>query len=164
MSEAAATLSATAPPGVAAGRDTAMPLSLNPYLSFRDNAREAMTFYQSVLGGELVFDEFGSIPEMAPEGEGHLIMHAQLTTDDGMVLMASDSPASMPYTAPAGFSVSISGDDEAQLQSYWDALSAGGTVVMPYETPPWGGTFGMFTDRFGIDWMIAYFAGEPGAQ
>ncbi len=134
-----------------------MALTLNPYLAFRDDAREAMEFYRSVLGGELTLDEFGDIPEMAPEGEGHLIMHAQLKTEDGMVLMASDSPSSMPYTAPAGISVSISGDDEERLQRYWDGLTEGGTVTMPFETPPWGGRFGMLRDRFGIDWMIAYW-------
>ncbi|MFS0866505.1 VOC family protein [Microbacterium sp. 179-B 1A2 NHS] len=133
-----------------------MPLTLNPYLTFRDTARDALGFYHSVLGGDLSLDEFGAFPDMAPEGDEHLIMHGQITTDDGLVLMASDTPSSMPSAPPAGFSVSISGDDEARLQALWDGLSAGGEVRMPYETPPWGGTFGMFTDRFGVDWMIGY--------
>jgi PhnB protein len=83
------------------------------------------------------------------------VMHAQLTTPDGFVLMASDTPSSMPYAEPAGFAVSISGGDEATLERYWDALAEGGTVTMPFETPPWGGRFGMLTDRFGVDWMVA---------
>lgn len=138
-----------------------MTLSLNPYLSFRDNAREALEFYQSVLGGELQFDDFSAFPDMAPAGEEHLLMHGQLTTDDGPVLMASDTPSSMPFTPPAGFSVSISGDDEARLQAVWDGLAVGGTVVEPYQTPPWGGTFGMLKDRFGVDWMVAYWGPPP---
>ena len=69
--------------------------------------------------------------------------------------MAADTPSSMPYTPAAGVSISISGDDEAELERYWDALADGGTVGMPFETPPWGGRFGMLTDRFGIDWMVA---------
>ncbi len=73
--------------------------------------------------------------------------------------MASDTPAGMPHSPPAGISVSVSGDDEAALQGYWDALAEGGTVVMPFDVPPWGGRFGMLTDRFGIDWMIALNAG-----
>lgn len=131
-------------------------LRLNPYLSFRDNAREAMQFYQSVLGGELELDTFDGYDEMGiEESEKNLIMHAQLTTEEGLVLMASDTPSSMPFTAPAGISVSLSGDDSEYLDAAWEALADGGTVVMPYVTPPWGGKFGMLTDRFGIDWMVA---------
>lgn len=141
-----------------------MSLSLNPYLSFRSNANEALEYYQSVLGGELQVDTFGSFPGMVPTGEEHLVMHGQLTTQDGLVLMASDTPSSMPYTPPAGFSVSLSGDDEDRLQAVWDGLSADGTVIEPYATPPWGGTFGMLTDRFGIAWMVAYWGGQPDGE
>jgi len=61
----------------------------------------------------------------------------------------------MPYAPPAGFSVSISGDDEAEMTRYWDALLDGGHVQMPFEAPPWGGRFGMLVDRFGISWYIS---------
>lgn len=141
-----------------------MSLSLNPYLSFQSNANEALEYYQSVLGGELQVDTFGSFPDMVSAGEEHLVMHGQLTTEDGLVLMASDTPSSMPYTPPAGFSVSLSGDDEDRLQAVWDGLAADGTVIEPYVTPPWGGTFGMLTDRFGIAWMIAYWGGQSDAE
>ncbi|MFV0319096.1 MAG: VOC family protein, partial [Microbacterium sp.] len=81
-------------------------------------------------------------------------MHAQITTPAGLTLMASGIPSSMPHQEPAGHSVSLSGDDEAELQGYWDALLDGDTVVLPFKTPPWGGRFGMLKDRFGIDWML----------
>ena len=81
-------------------------------------------------------------------------MHAQLETSDGFVLMGADTPNRMEYSKPAGISVSVSGDDESSLQRYWDGLADGGTVVMPFDTPPWGGRFGMLTDRFGLGWMI----------
>lgn len=130
--------------------------SLNPYLSFRDTARQAMEFYQGVFGGELVVSEFAEYPDMGVEpGEQNLVMHAQLETPDGFVLMGADTPSHMPYEKPAGFSVSVSGDDEAALDGYWNALATDGTVTMPFETPPWGGRFGMLTDKFGIDWMLA---------
>ncbi|MGC5170567.1 VOC family protein [Micromonospora sp. DT81.3] len=129
--------------------------TLNPYISFRNNAREAMEFYQSVFGGELAVDTFGSYDMGQDPAENDLVMHAQLETPDGLTLMAADTPSSMPYKEPAGVSVSVSGDDEARLQSVWDGLTAGGTVVMPFETPPWGGRFGMLTDKFGVDWMVA---------
>ena len=130
--------------------------SLNPYLSFKDQAREAMTFYQSVFGGELDISTFGQYEGMVQDpSENDLVMHSQLSTPDGFVLMGADTPSGVEYREPAGISVSVSGDDEAALQAYWNALSEGGTVVMPFETPPWGGRFGMLTDRFGIDWMLA---------
>lgn len=130
--------------------------NLNPYLSFKDDARSAMEFYQSVFGGDLELDTFGSFEGMVQDpAENDLIMHAQLTTADGFVLMASDTPSGMEYRAPAGISVSVSGDDEAQLENFWNGLAAGGSVTMPFEVPPWGGRFGMLRDRFGIDWMLA---------
>jgi len=153
------TLKAAVRPGAASTIDelaeTTMP-SLNPYISFQNQTREAMEFYQGVFGGEVSLDTFASFPDMVQEpADEQLVMHAQLETPDGFVLMAADTPSGMDYAAPAGISVSVSGDDEASLQGYWDGLAAGGTVVMPFETPPWGGRFGMLTDRFGIDWMVA---------
>ena len=131
-------------------------LRLNPYLSFRTQAREALEFYQSVLGGDLSISTFEGYDDMGvPPDEATLVMHGQLTTPDGSVLMASDTPSGMPYQAPSGISVSLSGDDGETLQKAWDRLVEGGRVNVPYETPPWGGRFGMVTDRFGIDWMIA---------
>lgn len=130
--------------------------SLNPYLSFRTEAREAMTFYQRVFGGDLDISTFGQFEGMVQDpSESDLVMHAQLTTPDGFVLMGADTPSGMPYEKPAGISVSVSGDDEAALQRWWDALADGGTVILPFDVPPWGGRFGMLSDRFGIDWMVA---------
>jgi PhnB protein len=127
---------------------------LNPYLSFRDNAREAMTFYESVFGGELTISTFADFHASADPREQHKVMHSQLETPDGLVLMAADTPDGMEYLAPAGVSVSLSGDDEARLRGYWERLSEGGTVAMPFEKAPWGATFGMCVDRFGTSWMV----------
>jgi PhnB protein len=70
------------------------------------------------------------------------------------VLMGADTPNSMQYAAPAGFSISISGEDEAELRGYWDKLVDGGTVSMPLETAPWGDIFGMCVDKFGVSWLV----------
>lgn len=130
--------------------------SLNPYISFKDTARAAMEFYQTVFGGELEISTFDSFPDMGVEpSEQQLVMHAQLETPDGFVLMGADTPSHMEYVKPAGISVSVSGDDEAALEGFWNALADGGTIAMPFETPPWGGRFGMLTDKFGVDWMLA---------
>ena len=131
-----------------------MTVRLNPYLSFRDNAREAMTFYESVFGGELEVSTFADFRASADPSEQDKIMHSQLETPDGLVLMAADTPDGMEYRPQAGVSVSLSGDDEARLRGYWDRLSEGGTVTMPFEKAPWGATFGMCVDRFGTSWML----------
>ena len=131
-----------------------MAVRLNPYLNFKDDAREAMTFYQSVLGGELHLNTFGEFQASEDPAEQDKVMHAQLETPDGLVLMAADTPNSMEHRPQAGVSVSLSGDDEARLRGYWESLSDGGTVVMPFEKAPWGDTFGMCVDRFGTNWML----------
>ncbi len=134
--------------------------SLNPYVSFRDNAREAMEFYQSVLGGELDVMTFENVEMEHDPAENHLIMHAHLSTPDGFILMASDTPSSMEYSAPAGFSVSLSGDDDVKLRGYWDGLAEGATITMPLSVPEWGGHFGMLVDKFGVPWMVSISPSE----
>ncbi len=131
-----------------------MTVRLNPYLSFRDNAREAMTFYHSVFGGELTVSTFADFNASTDPTEQHKIMHSQLETPDGLVLMGADTPNGMEYRSQAGVSVSLSGDDEARLRGYWERLSKGGSVTVPFEKAPWGDTFGMCVDRFGTSWQV----------
>jgi PhnB protein len=112
-----------------------------------------MEFYQAALGGELTISTFGEFGDKdAPEA--NLVMHANLTTPSGFILMGSDAPPGMDASVSGGFAVSLSGDDEAELRGYWDKLSAGGEVTVPLEKQMWGDTFGMVTDKFGIDWMV----------
>src|SRR3954451_11121125 len=101
---------------------------LNPYLNFRGDARAAIEFYQSVFGGELTVSTFGEAHATDDPADQDKLMHAQLEAPNGFVLMASDTPNHMEYKPQAGVSVSLSGDDEATLRGYWDALSQGGTV------------------------------------
>ncbi|KKJ97782.1 VOC family protein [Micromonospora sp. HK10] len=126
---------------------------LNPYLSFRDNARQAMEFYQDVFGGNLAvstFGEFGN-PEPAVADQ---VMHAMLETDRGFTLMASDTPPEMEYRPGTNIAISLSGDDADELRGYWARLVVGGTVTVPLEKQMWGDEFGMCVDRFGIGWMV----------
>jgi PhnB protein len=127
---------------------------LNPYLGFRDNARQAMDFYQSVFGGELVRSTFEEYQASEDPAEKDKIMHSTLTTENGLVLMAADTPNTMDYTPGTNISVSLSGDDDAELRGYWEKLSEGGTVGMPLEQAPWGDSFGMCTDKFGVSWLV----------
>jgi PhnB protein len=131
-----------------------MTTQLNPYLHFRDTARQAMDFYRSVFGGELTSNTFAEFHASDDPAEQDKIMHSQLVTPDGMVLMASDTPNSMEYTPGTNFSISLSGDDDAALRGYWGKLADGGTVAMPLDKAPWGDTFGMCVDRFGVSWLV----------
>jgi len=133
----------------------AMTTSLNPYLNFRGTARDAMTFYQSVLGGELTVSSFDDFGAPVGEGEGGLVMHSQLSAPSGFLLMASDVPSHMDYTRGVNdYSVSLSGDDDAELTGYWQKLSEGASISQPLEKAPWGDSFGMLTDKFGIVWLV----------
>lgn len=131
-----------------------MAVRLNPYINFRDNTREAMEFYRSVFGGELTVTTFAEMQASEDPAEQDKIMHSMLEAENGLVLMAADTPNSMEYTPAAGMSVSLSGDEEDVLRGYWDKLSDGGNVMMPLEKAPWGDTFGMCVDKFGISWLI----------
>jgi PhnB protein len=126
---------------------------LNPYLSFTDNARQAMEFYQGVFGGTLVLSTFGDMGEQDP-GLADKVMHGQLETDSGFTLMGSDTPPGMEHKPGDNITVSLSGDDTDELRGYWEKLSDGGTVSVPLEKQMWGDEFGMCVDRFGIPWMV----------
>jgi len=126
---------------------------LNPYVTFAGNAREAMSFYRDVFGGELTINTFGEYgtddPALADK-----TMHAQLETSQGFTLMASDTAPGMEHSPGNNIAVSLSGEDDGELRGFWDKLSDGGTVVMPLEKQMWGDEFGMCVDRFGISWMV----------
>jgi PhnB protein len=137
---------------------------LNPYLTFKDQAREAMEFYKSIIGGELKIMTFG---EGMPQGhedaaEKDLVMHADL--NNGTInFFASDGGANHPVDVGNNMSMSLSGDDDETLTKYFEGLSADGKVTMPLEKAPWGDKFGMFTDKFGINWMVNISSGQSPA-
>jgi PhnB protein len=125
---------------------------LNPYISFSDNARQALEFYRGVFGGEVALNTFGESGMEGPDADK--IMHGQLETPAGYTLMVSDTPAGMSRTEGSAISVSLSGDDAEELRRYFAGLSDGGTVTMALEKQVWGDEFGMCVDRFGINWMV----------
>jgi PhnB protein len=143
-----------------------MSISLNPYLGFRDTARQAMDFYQSVFGGEVTRSTFAEFQASEDPAEKDKIMHSMLSTDSGLTLMAADTPNSMDYTAGTNYSISLSGgsEDEAELRRCWDMLSDGGTVTMPLDRAPWGDIFGMCTDKFGISWLVNIAGSDEGTE
>ncbi|HEV2782697.1 MAG TPA: VOC family protein [Actinophytocola sp.] len=126
---------------------------LNPYINFAGTARQAMEFYREVLGGNLTLNTFGEAG-MSDLPNPDQIMHAQLETDAGFTLMAADTPPEWELKPGNNISVSLSGDDAADLKRYWEKLSDGGTVTVPLEKQVWGDEFGMVIDKFGIAWMV----------
>jgi PhnB protein len=129
-------------------------VQLNPYLQFQDQASEAMDFYRGVFGGELTMQTFSEGGMSAHPSNDDRIMHAQLVTDHGMVLMASDVPDGVNYEPGSAISLALSGDDEPTLRGHFYALADGGMVIEPLRQAPWGDFFGACVDRFGTSWMV----------
>jgi PhnB protein len=134
-----------------------MAVKLNSYINFNGNAKEAVEFYKSVFGGEVYADTFREFAgDTMPVAEEDLdkVMHAYLKGDNGIELMASDTPKGVPFSPGGNVSLTLNGDDETVLRNYWDKLAEGGTITVPLEKAPWGDTFGMVTDKFGVNWMV----------
>jgi len=137
-----------------------MTTRLNPYISFKDNAKQALAFYQSVFGGELTMSTFSEAGMPVDPTEKDLIMHGQLISPNDLVLMAADTPSHMTRNPGDNITVSLSGEDEDELAGYWHKLTDGATITAPLDKAPWGDTFGMLTDKFGTNWMVN-IAGSP---
>jgi PhnB protein len=127
---------------------------LNPYLNFRDNSRQAMEFYKTVFGGKLEISTFKEFHASQDPGEADKIMHSMLEAENGIMFMASDTPNGMEYRPGTNMSMSLSGDNKPELRGYFEKLSSGGRVNMPLDKAPWGDTFGMLTDKFGVNWLV----------
>lgn len=132
-----------------------MKTTLNPYLMFSGNAADAMTFYQTVLGGELTLQTYGDAGMSDASEQKDKVLHAALT-NDALTIMASDDNPEQGATVTMGNNVhlSIVGSDEDELTGYWNKLAEDGEIVMPLEKQFWGDVFGMITDKFGVHWMI----------
>lgn len=126
------------------------------YLSFDGNCEQAMDFYKEVLNGEyqMVMRYADGPPEYNVPGNEEKIMHVTMTFGDGCELKASDS-FHMPIEKGNAYHVSLLADSETQGEAFFNGLSEGGQVTMPYQEVFWGGKFGSFIDRFGIQWMVS---------
>jgi len=135
---------------------------INPYIHFNGNAEEAFTFYKSVFGGEFAmitrFKDM-SIPESpVSENEANKIMHIALPIDKCSVLMGSDTPEFMgKHNENENRSkISISAESKEEADKLFNGLSAGGKIEMTIGDSPWGSYFGMFRDKYGIEWMVDF--------
>lgn len=138
--------------------------SINPYLTFDGKCEEAFNFYKSVFGGE--FPYLGKFKDMPPmegcgpisESEGEKIMHVSLPISSETILMGSDSSEAFGQATVMGnnFSISINADSKDEADKLFAGLSAGGKETMAMNQTFWGAYFGMFTDKFGIQWMVNF--------
>lgn len=136
-------------------------VTLNPYLNFPGTSEEAFTFYKSVFGGEfLALMRFGDSPEdgNTPEEDKNKLMHIALGIGKGNVLMATDTVGEMGmgYKQGNNFHLSLTVESKEEADTIFNDLSAGGNVMVPMGTAPWGDYFGMFTDKFDISWMVNF--------
>ncbi len=137
-----------------------MGITLNAYINFKDNTRQAMQFYHSIFGGELTMNTFADFHSSKDPSEDNMIMHSELKAENDIYFMASDTPDRMEYRPGTNFSMSFSGDNEPVLRTYFEKLSEGGTIVEPLTKAPWGDTFGMCTDKFGVAWLVNISGGH----
>lgn len=140
---------------------------INPYIHFNGNAEEAMLFYRSVFGGEFSsikrFKDLAGQEQLFSENEANKIMHMALPLDGGTVLMASDVPEFMGQVNEKEnrSKISINTDSQEEADNIYNGLSTGGEIEVPMDVSPWGSSFGMFRDKYGIEWMVEY-AGQNG--
>ena len=137
--------------------------SVNVYLTFNGNCREAFDFYKSVFGGEYPYiGTFGEMPPMegkeTPEEDKNKIMHVSLPISKETMLMGSDTGGEWASHFKQGnnMSISIHATSKGEADKLFAGLSGGGQVTMPMNQTFWGDYFGMFTDKFGIGWMISF--------
>ena len=127
-------------------------MQIQPYLFFPGNTREVVAFYHQVFGGELTITSVGDVDPGASEAEKDRVINAALTFD-GLVLRCSDRDDTTG-DSQTRVALTLNGPDEARLRKVYDDLSAGGTADAPLEKQFWGDTFGVLTDRFGINWQV----------
>ena len=135
--------------------------TITAYVNYNGTCEEAFNFYASIFtGSSLNFDRFSSMPnaDQMPESDQNKIMHAALTLGNQGLIMGSDVVQGMSGEVVFGnnFGLTLQPDSEAEAIRLFNALSAGGTVTMPLEKTFWNATFGMFIDKFGINWMVNY--------
>lgn len=137
--------------------------TVNVYLTFNGNCKEAFDFYKSVFGGEYPYvGTFGEMPpaegKTMPEADKDKIMHISLPISKETILMGSDTGGEWAahFNQGNNVSLSINTESRAEAEKMFNGLSAGGQVTMPLADTFWGAYFGMWTDKFGINWMVNY--------
>ncbi len=138
--------------------------SINPHINFNGNAEEAFTFYKSVFGGEFTkiirFKDLASTEFKIDEKEENKIMHITLPIGKNSMLMANDVPEFMGKTNENEnrSKIVISAESKEEADKLFNGLSKDGNIEVPITDSPWGSYFGMFRDKYGIEWMVNFEA------
>ena len=142
---------------------------INPYIMFNGNTEEAFNFYKSVFGGEFaMIIRFKDLPKDPnnkwTESEANKIMHIALPIGKNSLLMANDVPVSMGQLNENEnrSKISISAESKDEADKIYSGLSAGGQIEVPISDSPWGSYFGMFRDKYGIEWMVDFDQRDKG--
>ncbi|MBS1919826.1 MAG: VOC family protein [Bacteroidetes bacterium] len=143
---------------------------INPHINFNGNAEEAFNFYKSVFGGEFTrivrFKDLSIPGAQVSEKEGNKIMHIALPIGKSNTLMGNDVPDFLGRVNENEnrSKIAVSADSKEEADKIFNGLSAGGAVEMPIEDSPWGSYFGMFRDKYGIEWMVDFDPKNNGQQ
>lgn len=135
--------------------------TLNPHINFNGNAEEAFNFYKSVFGGDFSslvrFGDMQNADYQIPDNEKNKIMHIALPIGP-TALMGNDVPEILGRTNENEnrSKIVIAAESKAEADKLFNGLSADGTIEMPIGDSPWGSYFGMFRDKYGIEWMIDF--------
>ncbi len=139
--------------------------AISPYLTFRGNCEEAFNFYKAAFGGEFFnISRFSDSPPefQGPPSDGQKIMHVALPIGNNTMLLGSDVPEHMgPVNQGNNVSIAVHPGSEEEADRLFNSLSTGGQVTMPMSKTFWNAYFGMFTDKFGIHWMVNYDYAHP---
>lgn len=137
--------------------------TINPYINFNGNAEEAFTFYKSIFGGEFTkiirFKDIASAEFPVGEADANKIMRIGLNIGNN-TLIANDVPSFMGTVNENEnrSKISITADSKEEVDRLFNGLSEEGNVEMPMDMSPWGTSFGMFRDKYGIEWTVEYTA------
>lgn len=139
-----------------------MTISVTNHLNFRGDARAALEFYRSVVGGDLTAFTYADFGDVGDPAEADQIIWGQVAAANGFRVMAYDVPSSLPWDRGVNsFFVSVRGEDAAEVTTLWEKLSEGAVVVVPLAPSAWAPLYGMLTDAFGVTWVVDIIAPYP---
>ncbi len=125
------------------------------HLNFRGQAREALSFYASVFGGDVVIVTHAQAYDTLDASEADLVSWGQVASAEGFAIMAFDVPRAMPFNpGEIPFFVSVRGADADEISAYWAKLSEGATILQPLAASGWAKLYGMARDKFGVTWVL----------
>jgi len=130
-------------------------MNITPHLNFNGQARQALAFYQSVLGGQSTLVTYRDLGQVQNPAQAEQIVWGQVESENGLRIMAFDVAPGMPWEpGQNAFFVSLRGDTAAEISALWSRLSEGASIVQALAPSQWSPLYGMLKDRFGVVWVL----------